>query len=54
VSRRHALLRFRDGAWIVRDLESMNGTTVNGSPVVRCRLQPGDQLAFGDEALVVD
>ncbi len=54
VSRRHALLRFRDGHWFVRDLESMNGTTVNGSRVVRCRLEPGDQLAFGEEALVVD
>jgi hypothetical protein len=54
VSRRHALLRFRDGGWILRDLESTNGTTVNGSPVVRCRLLPGDRLAFGDTSLIVD
>jgi FHA domain len=54
VSRRHALLRFRDGSWILRDLESTNGTTVNGQTVVRCRLLPGDRLTLGDEALVVD
>jgi hypothetical protein len=54
VSRRHALLRFRDGGWVVRDLESTNGTTVNGSPVVRCRLLPGDHLAFAEESFVVD
>jgi FHA domain len=54
VSRRHALLRFRDGGWVLRDLESTNGTTVNGSAVVRCRLLPGDRLAFGDASFVVD
>jgi hypothetical protein len=40
VSRRHARLRFRDGRWILQDLESMNGTTVNGSSVGRCELRP--------------
>ena len=54
VSRRHALLRFRDGSWILRDLESTNGTRVNGCDVVRCRLEPGDVLMLGDESLVVD
>jgi FHA domain len=52
--RRHALLRFRDGGWILRDLESTNGTRVNGCDVVRCRLEPGDHLMIGDEAFVVD
>jgi len=54
VSRRHALLRFRDGSWILRDLESTNGTRVNGCDVVRCRLEPGDHLMLGDESFVVD
>lgn len=54
VSRRHAQLRFRDGAWVVRDLDSTNGTTVNGQRVVRCRLEAGDLLTLGDAALVVD
>jgi hypothetical protein len=54
VSRRHAQLRFRDGSWILRDLGSTNGTTVNGRRVVRCRLLPGDRVTLGDESLVVD
>jgi hypothetical protein len=54
VSRRHALLSFRDGSWILRDLASTNGTSLNGEPVMRCRLLPGDRLLLGDEALLVD
>lgn len=54
VSRRHATLHFRDGAWIVQDLGSRNGTAVNRRRVVRCRLAPGDRLAVGELTLVVD
>ena len=54
VSRRHARLIFRDGGWIVQDLESTNGTLLNGKRVGRCRLRPGDQLALGDQRLRVD
>jgi FHA domain len=54
VSRRHARLAFRDGNWVLRDLESTNGTVVNGQPVIRCRLLPGDLVTFGDEGLLVD
>jgi len=54
VSRTHALLTFRDGAWIIRDLESTNGTRLNGQYVGRCRLAPGDQLALGNQRLRID
>jgi hypothetical protein len=54
LSRRHALLTFRDGGWIVQDLASTNGTRVNGQPVGRCRLEPGDQLGLADQNLQVD
>ena len=54
VSRRHARLRFRDGAWVLQDLESRNGTRVNAVPMVRCRLHPGDDLALGNLQLRVD
>jgi hypothetical protein len=54
VSRRHARLTYRDGAWIVEDLDSTNGTVVNGARVGRCRLHAGDQLVIGDTRLVVD
>ena len=54
VSRRHARLTFRDGGWVLQDLGSTNGTRLNGLLVGRCRLQPGDQLALGDQLLQVD
>jgi S-DNA-T family DNA segregation ATPase FtsK/SpoIIIE len=54
VSRRHARLVFRDGAWIVNDLESKNGVTVNGTKVGRCQLRPGDHLALGLQLLDID
>lgn len=54
VSRRHARLRFRDGRWILQDLDSTNGTTVNGSSVGRCELRPGDYIGIGDEHLTID
>jgi hypothetical protein len=54
VSRRHARLRFRDGNWVLQDLESKNGTRVNAVSVVRCRLHPGDHLTLGDLQLRVD
>jgi hypothetical protein len=54
VSRRHARLRFHDGGWVLRDLESTNGTKVNGVRVGRCKLLPGDRVALGRERLLVD
>jgi pSer/pThr/pTyr-binding forkhead associated (FHA) protein len=54
VSRRHAQLHFRDGRWVLQDLGSKNGTTVNGAPVTRCQLRPGDHLRLGEQHLVVD
>ncbi|MGO9752914.1 MAG: FHA domain-containing protein [Solirubrobacteraceae bacterium] len=54
VSRRHARLVFRDGRWILQDLDSTNGTQVNGCRVGRYELRPGDHIAFGDKHLVID
>ena len=54
VSRRHARLLFRDGGWVIQDLDSTNGTKVNDVPVGRCQLHPGDRVALGDECLTID
>lgn len=54
VSRHHARLVFRDHKWIVRDLESTNGTIVNGTRVGRCELRPGDCVVLGEVHLKVD
>jgi hypothetical protein len=52
VSRRHAEMR-QEGAtyWIV-DLDSMNGTVVNGRPVERERLHDGDTITLGSTEIV--
>jgi hypothetical protein len=54
VSRRHAQLLLRDGAWIVHDLGSRNGTLLNGRRVGRARLRPGDLLSFAEQSFRVD
>ena len=54
VSRKHARLVYRDERWIVQDLQSTNGTLVNGTRVGRCELRPGDSLVVGEEHLKID
>jgi hypothetical protein len=54
VSRTHAQLHHRDGAWVLQDLDSTNGTTINGKRVTRCRLEPGDRVTLGRQTVVVD
>jgi uncharacterized protein YkwD len=48
VSRKHALLGRRWGFYEITDLESTNGTFVNGRRIdAPTRVRPGDQLRFG-------
>ncbi len=47
LSRRHARLEYRDGTWMVTDLESKNGTLLNGRPIRAARLAAGDWLSLG-------
>jgi hypothetical protein len=47
VSRRHAELCLMDGDWFVADLDSTNGTMLNGEPVTRARLRDGDAVEIG-------
>jgi glycosyltransferase A (GT-A) superfamily protein (DUF2064 family) len=54
VSRLHARLVARDGGWVLQDLESTNGTLLNGVRVGRCELRPGDRLLVGTSLLQVD
>lgn len=51
VSLEHALVRWGDGAWEVRDLGSRNGTFVDGTVIVAgetVEIDVGTRLAFGD------
>lgn len=53
VSRRHAELTPDDGRWYLRDLESANGTFVNGKRLSgRIELSPGDQVRCGSTMMV--
>jgi adenylate cyclase len=46
VSGQHCQLSHENGWWFVQDLNSQNGVKVNGSRVVRKRLDPGDLLSM--------
>ncbi len=46
VSRLHAQLRRRYGQYVLYDLDSTSGTTVNDRPIREVPLQPGDVIAF--------
>ncbi|MEU1304927.1 DUF1707 and FHA domain-containing protein [Streptomyces shenzhenensis] len=48
VSRVHAELSRQGGMWVLRDLGSTNGTSVNGRRVIGAAVvRAGDQVAFG-------
>ena len=51
VSRLHARIVLERGEVWVEDLDSREGTWVNGVAVRRAKLQDGDRLSFGDAAL---
>ncbi len=52
VSRRHAELRLDGDGWVVVDLDSTNGTLVNGKIAREQQLADGDRLAFGTSELI--
>src|SRR5438046_1046998 len=55
VSRRHCRLRIKDGLVTVEDLNSVNGTFVNGALVEgKQTAGPGDRLEVGPVTFVVE
>ncbi len=48
VSSHHARIEPADGGWIIRDLDSANGTEVNGVAVREQPLKDGDVIAVGE------
>jgi pSer/pThr/pTyr-binding forkhead associated (FHA) protein len=52
VSRFHAKVQFDNGEIIITDLESTNGTRVNGNVVQIRRLRPGDRVGVGRSVLL--
>ena len=54
VSRRHAEVRQEGAAHWVVDLDSTNGTEVNGRRLKRAKLRPGDTITVGSTKLVFE
>src|SRR4030095_5410498 len=52
VSRFHAKVQTEDNDIILTDLDSTNGTRVNGTAVQIRRLRPGDQVSIGRSMLL--
>ncbi len=54
VSRQHARIDRMDGALVIRDLDSRNGTIVNGKPLARMTpLVDGDRIDVGNTRVVL-
>jgi hypothetical protein len=52
ISRKHSLFRPRGGGWIIQDLDSTNGTYVNGVRIYQpVKLKDGDIIRVGDTHL---
>jgi pSer/pThr/pTyr-binding forkhead associated (FHA) protein len=47
VSKHHAVLVTEAGDWVIEDLDSTNGTLVNGKAVQRAKLNHGDSVKIG-------
>jgi pSer/pThr/pTyr-binding forkhead associated (FHA) protein len=55
VSASHAKLQLRDGVWMLADLGSTNGTTVDAEPVTgESPLSPGASIEFGEVKLLFE
>jgi class 3 adenylate cyclase len=55
ISRRHALIRTRDDRFEIDDLDSLNGTWVNGHRIREtARLSPGDVIRLGKTVIAVE
>jgi adenylate cyclase len=52
VSKEHCVLQRMGSTYVLRDLNSSNGTFVNGRKIKELRLRDGDEIALGNSRLV--
>ncbi|MEX1366525.1 MAG: FHA domain-containing protein [Nannocystaceae bacterium] len=52
VSRQHAVIELSDGFATLRDLDSTNGTFLNGSPIKQAAVREGDRIQLGPSVTV--
>jgi ATP-binding cassette subfamily B protein len=53
VSRSHAIIRRRNGAWVIEDVESLNGLTCQGQRIDQLALVDGDRIHV-DPSIVLE
>jgi pSer/pThr/pTyr-binding forkhead associated (FHA) protein len=53
-SRRHAEIFCREGEWMLRDLQSINGTYLNTVRILDASLNHGDEISIGDTVLIFE
>lgn len=53
VSNFHVKIYFEDGRYMLEDLDSTNGTFINGIKVNKKSLQPGDEIRISQTVLIV-
>lgn len=49
VSKAHVIFQFTNGQYVIEDLQSANGTRVNGAPVETAVVEAGDVIEIGDQ-----
>jgi len=55
VSGKHCNLRFINGIWMIRDLGSTNGTTVNGSAIASEQsVMPDEEIGIADHLFTIE
>lgn len=54
VSKEHCHIELDDDGYVIRDLDSLNGTFVNGERVDLHRLNPGDEITIGSTRILFD
>ncbi|HIE05520.1 MAG TPA: GGDEF domain-containing protein [bacterium (Candidatus Stahlbacteria)] len=54
VSRHHALVEKRGKKFFIKDLNSTNGTIINGTKIRKAALNPGDEIEICDYRLIFD
>ena len=54
VSRKHCVICREDDNWFVQDLGSDNGTYVDGKPVKKLRIKPGQYVQIGKTIIVLE
>ncbi|MCX7994858.1 MAG: GGDEF domain-containing protein [candidate division WOR-3 bacterium] len=54
VSRRHARIYYEGGAFKIEDLNSTNGTFVNGKQITSAELKHGDEINIGNFTIIFD